>query len=280
MGLRPLRNMFAKYKQRRMRSTATAIFLLLAPISAIQIPPILADFYEAHTPEPLLLSNETSIAVEHELRKRQAGGCPVNFNPCLADGYEGACCTRGSICTMDSARNVACCPNGATCTGTIGGNSPATTTGTVTGLPGTTITSGPVSVITNAYFPFPVIATSYPNSAACNDAYEACQTNYAACTANLQGSGFGGISIVAPNGGVTVTPTVQNLGPASATSICSSLSQQACYGIVSDNCAQFGQGTGGSFVVSQTGNHAARPTVGCYAGMVVGVGLGIAGQMV
>ena len=84
--------------------------------------------------------------------------------------------------------------------------------------------------------------------------------------------------MVAPNGGgITLAPTAQNLGPASATSICSSLSQQACYGIMSENCAQFGEG--GTFVVNPTGNRAARQT-GCMAAGVVAVGLGIAGQMV
>jgi hypothetical protein len=83
---------------------------------------------------------------------------------------------------------------------------------------------------------------------------------------------------------VTVSPTVQSLGSASATSICSSLSSQACYNIQSSNCAQFGDGAGGSFVISATGNGAAgaRPTMGCMAaaGVVAGMGLGIAGQMV
>jgi hypothetical protein len=163
-------------------------------------------------------------------------------------------------------------------TGTVGGvatatggfGTPTTTTAITTAIT-TATTTAPVSILTNPYFPFPIIATSYPNSASCNVAYEACQTNYAACTVNLQGGGFG-VTVVAPQGGVTVSPTAQNLGEASATSICSSLSQQACYGIVSENCAQFGQGTGGTFVVSPTGNHAARPTVGCFAaaGLVAG----------
>jgi hypothetical protein len=274
-----------------MHSTAiTFLTLFLLPISALQVPSIFASFYEPHVDDSLL-RNESSIATEHDLLKRD-GNCPVNFNACLQDGYGGACCTVGAVCTTDGARNVACCPIGATCTGTITAGAAATTTGgggvfgsaTTTTTNTATIaptTAGPVSVITNAFFPFPIIATSYPNSAACNSAYLACQTNYAACTANLQGGGFG-VTVVAPQGGVTVAPTAQNLGASSATSICSSLSQQACYGIVSENCAQFGQGTGGSFVVSQTGNFAARPTVGCFAaaGIMAGVGLGIAGQIV
>lgn len=79
--------------------------------------------------------------------------------------------------------------------------------------------------------------------------------------------------MVAPNGGgVTLAPTAQNLGPASATSICSSLSSQACYNIQSANCAQFGG--------SATGNYAARQTAGCMVAGVMAMGLGIAGQMI
>ena len=100
----------------------------------------------------------------------------------------------------------------------------------------------------------------------------------------MQGNAFG-VTIVAPNGGgVTVAPTAQNLGVASATSICSSLSAEACYNIGTDSCAIFGTATttGGSFIVGATSNPAARPTVGSIAaaGVMAGVGLGIAGQWV
>jgi hypothetical protein len=160
-----------------------------------------------------------------------------------------------------------------TATGTTG------TTATTTD-PSATITSA--SYINNIYFPFPVIAATYINSAACNSAYTACQSNYAACTQDLQGSSFG-VTIVAPNGGgVTVSPTVQNLGLASATSICSSLSSAACLNLQSSNCAQFGTETttGGTFIVGATTNAAPRPTMMAAAGMMAGVGLGIAGQMI
>ena len=86
--------------------------------------------------------------------------------------------------------------------------------------------------------------------------------------------------MVAPNGGgITQAATAQNLAPAQATSICQSLSSQACHGLTNEaQCAQFG---GGSFVVGPTRNVAARATAaaGCVAGMVAGLGIGIAGQM-
>lgn len=79
---------------------------------------------------------------------------------------------------------------------------------------------------------------------------------------------------------MTVTPTVANVGIASATSICSSLSSEACYNIQSSNCAQFGTGTttGGQFIVATNTNMGTRPT-GCYAAVGVVAGLGIAGHM-
>lgn len=270
----------------------TPFALLILPISAVQIPALFSAAFTSPLSEkdaPLLSANET--LTDTELLKRQlgSGGCPANFNPCRQNGYGGACCTAGSFCTTDVARNIACCPSGATCTGTLGGafapNTGTVTTTTTNGF-GTPTTAAAVSFITNPYYPFPIIALSYPQgSTACETALSACQTNYAACTQNLQGGGFG-VTVVAPNGGgVTVAPTAQNLGVAQATSICQSLSAQACHGLTDNSqCVQFGvgNGNGGTFVVSATGNAGARATaaVGCIAGVVAGVGLGIAGQMV
>ncbi|KAK0115153.1 hypothetical protein ONS96_013619 [Cadophora gregata f. sp. sojae] len=289
----------------RMRSsTTTYLSLLLLPVSALQIPSILAPFYEPRIEDSILLSNESlSTSLEehsNDLRKRD-GNCPINFNSCstFRDSAGGACCTAGTFCTTDRARNIACCPTGAACTGTLdvatatttglGGGGAVFGTGTTTTVPTTaiaTITDGAaVSYVANAFFPWPYIPTTYANSAACNSAYQDCQTNYAACTSALDGSGAGnlgfGVTIVAPNGGITATPTIQSLGIASATSICSSLSSEGCYNIVSENCAQFGTGTEVNFVPGTTVNVAARATAGCYAvGVMAGVGLGFAGQMI
>ncbi|PBP26968.1 hypothetical protein BUE80_DR002228 [Diplocarpon rosae] len=285
-----------------MWSGTTYLCLLLLPVSAFQIPSILAPFYEPYTEKSILLSND-SISSEPGLLKRD-GSCPANFNSCTTfrDSAGGACCTAGSVCTTDRSENIACCPTGASCTGSLdiatatatsgavlgGGTVAAGTTAGTSTNPAATIT-GTVSYVANGFFPFPYIPVSYINSAACNSAYNDCQSNYAACTIALGGSGGGiagfGVTIVAPNGGITATPTMQNLGLASATSICSSLSSVGCYNIVSTNCAQFGTGTEIGFVTGTTNNGAARPTAavkGCYAaaGVVAGVGLGIAGQLV
>lgn len=263
---------------------------ILIPAYALQIPPAPAAFIEAYTENhvTILSTNDTSIAAELK-RQLGSGGCPAQFNPCLQNGYGGACCIQGSFCTTDGARKVACCPNGATCTGTLGGafapntdvfGSPTPTT--AFGVPAAT---AQVTLLPNAYFPFPIIPTTYPEgSTACEKALTACQNNYAACTSILQGGGAAfGVTVVAPNGGgVTQAATAQNLAPAQATSVCQSLSAQACHGLTNDaQCAQFGAGSGGSFIAGATGNAAARATaaVGCMAGMVAGLGIGIAGQM-
>lgn len=80
---------------------------------------------------------------------------------------------------------------------------------------------------------------------------------------------------------MTVAPTLANVGVASATSICSSLSSVGCYNIQSDNCAQFGSGTqsGGNFVVADKTGGGAKPTMGCMAAAGFVAGLGIAGRM-
>ncbi|KAE8443335.1 hypothetical protein EG329_001978 [Mollisiaceae sp. DMI_Dod_QoI] len=279
----------------------TYIPLFLLPISALQIPSIFAPFYEVHLEDSLLLSNITSISDEHELRKRD-GNCPVNFNSCstLAAADAGACCTAGTFCTTDHARNIACCPTGATCTGTIvlqtatttgtdsggggvfGTGTSSVTTTTNTATTATITNAASLSYVSNAFFPWPYIPTSYVNNAACLSAYSDCQSNYAACTADLQGGSNGfPVTIVAPGGGVTVGATAQNLGVTSATSICSSLYSVGCYGVVPSNCNQFGTGTATGFTVTPAAGVAPRPTMGCFAtaGIVAGLGIGIAGQM-
>jgi len=271
--------------------------LFLLRVSALQIPAIIAEFY---APLDALLLNETSIPQDRslELLKRD-GNCPANHNSCstLAKADAGACCTAGTFCTLDSSKNIACCPSGAKCTGTVTLGATGTTAGggavfgatttsnaaaftTTSGAAAATIT-GTASYVQNSYFPFPYIPTDYVNSAACNTAFSACQSNYAACTNDLMGNSFG-VTVVAPNGaGVTVAPTLANVGIASATSICSSLSSVGCYNIQSGNCAQFGSGTasGGTFVVADSTGGGARPTMGCIAAAGVMAGLGFAGRM-
>lgn len=88
--------------------------------------------------------------------------------------------------------------------------------------------------------------TTFEDSAACRSAIRACSDNYDMCTSNLGGSGGGngfGVTIDVPGGGgVTVAGTATDLGT-SATSVCSSLSSEACSPLAATNCDSFGEGS-------------------------------------
>ncbi|KAI1004289.1 hypothetical protein K3495_g3921 [Podosphaera aphanis] len=272
-----------------MRFLILFLFCLYTP--ALSSTPTTFDEPFVRDQDTYLLTNSSSWS-DNTLLKRN-DNCPVNYNSCstLAAGYGGACCASGYLCTTDAARQIACCTIGAKCTGKLdqptsqttaaGGITivaPAATPTSTTSAPATQRT---VSIVPNVYFPFPYIPTTYPDRTACLSAYSACQTNYAACAANLQGTSYG-VTIIAPAGGITVSPTVQDLGVTRATDICSSLSSQACYGIARSDCNEFTAG----FVVS-TGtivggqNAVAKPTVGAFAtaGIMAGMGLGLMGQI-
>lgn len=92
----------------------------------------------------------------------------------------------------------------------------------------------------------------------------------------------GGITVSAPNGGVTVAPTTLSggyLGSASAASVCQSLSSVACGAVEAAGCAKFGTAsatTTDSFVIGTNGVGAMipRPTMmNClpYAAAAAGV---------
>lgn len=103
-----------------------------------------------------------------------------------------------------------------------------------------------VSYVPNSYFSFPYAATTFGNSASCASAVKACSSNYNACVTGLRGSGGYGVTIDVPGGGgTTVGGIAGNLGP-SATSICSSLSSQACSKLEATKCESFGNGSGAS----------------------------------
>ena len=142
-----------------------------------------------------------------------------------------------------------------------------------TGAANTGATGTPApSFVSNSYFAFPYIPTTFPDSEACTAAIDQCSRNYEACTSGLAGTGGGyGVTIVVPGvGGTTVAPTHATVPTASATSICSSLSSEACHDFQSSQC------TDDSLVGS--GNVAPRQTAACVAGVVAGIGLGIIGQ--
>lgn len=97
-----------------------------------------------------------------------------------------------------------------------------------------------ISYVPNSYFSFPYAPTTFANSASCASATKGCSENYDSCLTNLGGSGFAVTVNVPGGGGTTVNGNNQNLGT-SATSICSSLSSQACSNLQATKCDSFGQ---------------------------------------
>ncbi|KAF1840858.1 uncharacterized protein K460DRAFT_347225 [Cucurbitaria berberidis CBS 394.84] len=258
--------------------------LLLAPLTVLAAPDILAEFEPALQQLPST-NNETELLTEDgrpELLKRQ-NNCATNYFPCANLNVLGVCCPRSAVCSADQRGQVACCPIGAACTGALGGSGVQTTTAiptasstvpfvvaSTTQNPFVQQTGGANarSTVQNAFFPFPYIPTTYTNAAACSSAYTSCQGDAASCTAALA-SGAAGVTISAPNGGATIT-AIPSLGLQSAQSICASLSSQGCFQLTVEACARF-DGAGG-------GNAAARGRCGGYI-MGAGVAVGIAGQL-
>jgi hypothetical protein len=244
-----------------------AVFQLLLFFSALgsAYPSDLSPFFLALDGEgPAYTNNDTSpqSGAEKdplELYKRQ--NCAANYFYCSTVVSTAVCCSTDSLCSQDNAGNPACCPYGAFCTGTIHISSnpaaatptttnsngglitvTATLTQSITTIAATVFTTVLASYVSNPYdFPFPYIATTFANSAACAAAYSNCAIEYAVCTSDLQGGGAYGVTISAPGGGTTVAVTMvgTSLGVASAAGVCASLSAVACPGIAG-GCAVFG----------------------------------------
>lgn len=270
--------------------------LLFVPALALAAPDALAPF-EPALAEVSVPNNETLVDDSAlELLKR-ATGCATGYAACININQPGLCCRTNQVCSADAAGHAACCQTGAVCTGTINpvqtgttisitstGTGAASTTTTnfvlassTTGTAGTTTSSSGTfiqssaanptarSTVSNQYYPFPYIPTTYLNAAACSAAYTSCQSDAASCTAALA-TGRQGVTVSAPNGGVTVT-AIASLGASSASSICSSLSLAACSGLQVEACQAFG-------------TKGAAPTrcAGMYR-VGAGVAVGIAGQL-
>ncbi|KAB8291153.1 hypothetical protein EYC80_009841 [Monilinia laxa] len=253
----------------RYQSSFLAFSLLTTTTTALQIPSLISPPEPFYAPTSLdldissdssLPSNETilpdtspaSSKPKLDLLKR-AGNCPANYNSCstLKAAYGGACCPASATCSTDSSQNIACCAIGASCTGTV-----ATPT---TGTPARVSATATGTFISNAYFPFPILPTTYVNSAACAKATDSCASNYALCTVALEGGMGGGFTISAPNGGITVAASTLSggyLAAPTAVSICQSLSNAACAAVESAGCGQFGTKSAtatDSFVIGTNG---------------------------
>ncbi|CAI6100010.1 hypothetical protein V2G26_000573 [Clonostachys chloroleuca] len=165
---------------------------------------------------------------------RRADDCPGNTFRCptsLGAAFSDVCCANGQSCAFDNNNNPACCPSGLVCTGTAPGQ---TATGAATAV---------VSFVPNSYFSFPYAFTTYDDRVQCTSALLACSENYQICTSKLGGGTATGnglaVTIAVPGGGgVTVGAPNVNLG-ASATSVCSSLSSQACANLEATPCDNY-----------------------------------------
>lgn len=219
-----------------------------------------------------------------QILRRADNNCPTGYNPCTSLGNSNACCKQGTNCSRDAANNIACCPTGASCTGSLtgattsqtgtsfmfpqGATATTTTTTTAGGSSTPTITG---STISGAY-PFVYVPTTFGNAATCSSYYSLCQSEYSQCTAQLMGRY--GVTVGGAGGaGVTVQAVTAT---SQATSICSSLSQQACHGLQLSYCAT--AATGAAPGASVNGAQPMRTT--SLQDLLLGLMVGIAGVFI
>ena len=94
------------------------------------------------------------------------------------------------------------------------------------------------SYVPNSYFSFPYAPASFANSASCAAAASACSQNYDACITNLASPGYA-VTVNVPGGGGTTVDGARNSAGSLATSICNSLSSEACYKATATKCDSF-----------------------------------------
>lgn len=134
---------------------------------------------------------------------------------------------------MYAPRNTDLVVHRAVCTGTAPADAP------------TANPTQAISYVNNDYFSFPYAMTSFGNSAACASAIDACSENFDICT-DLLGDGGDGLAVtieVPGGGGVTVTDGANNAGT-SGSSICSSLSSEACTHLAATPCEAYDDDSG------------------------------------
>ncbi|KAL6718048.1 hypothetical protein ACLMJK_004133 [Lecanora helva] len=258
-----------------MRATSTLFVALF-----LAIPTALAIEYS-----PFLLPNSNPASSFNDLIHldlfRRDSKCP---NVCGMNNK--ACCPKNTNCALDGAGNIACCPKNAACTGNLGeaGGAAATAapaagskTAAASGAAMTHAISGS-STVQNSFYPFPYLPTTYANAAQCTSSFSSCQLESAKCTGMLEGGGMA-VTISGPAGGVTQQGAMP---AASAESVCSSLSAEACHGLALTQCSTLGgakQTAAGTFVAGGSANAAPTKCPLAY-GMGLGVAAGIAVQVV
>jgi hypothetical protein len=220
-------------------------------------------------------TNRRALEVLRILRRED--NCPSGTNPCTALGNGNACCKQGTNCSRDAADNIACCATGASCTGSLTGTS---TTGTntqfmfpnsATATATTTGASATESTIDGAY-PFVAVPTAFNNPETCSSYYSVCQSEYTQCTGALMGR------YAVTIGGSGDGKTVQAVTAASqASSICSSLSADACHGINLGYCGSVATQTGNT---ETSGNNALPVRSSSLHDLALGLAVGVAGMFI
>ncbi|CAK7242446.1 MAG: hypothetical protein STHCBS139747_003939 [Sporothrix thermara] len=213
-------------QDRRLVTTiaSTTLAVLLTCLAAAQLPAV-----EAHD------DAFAAVAVAAKAASSSSDQCPANYYSCANQGsdFDGICCPYDQVCSLAENGRPACCPSGDICTG---------------GAPSTYVTTtAAASYVPNAYYPsFPyllpadvVATTALADVHACNAVLSQCSRTFAQCTTDLEGGNVGGGVTVVVAGSTTLTrggggPAATALGVASAASICSSLSSEACGGLPAD----------------------------------------------
>ena len=256
------------------------VLIAYALTACLGLPPALATQYSPFFASNMDQSSKLEGLINLDLFRRDSK-CPIS---CSSVGNSKACCPKKTNCALDEAGNIACCPDNADCTGTVGPAAahstalPAAGTSTTAGVAGITHAITGSSTVANSYYPFPFLPTTYANAAECTTSYSSCQLESAKCTGVLEGGGMG-VTVSGPGGGITQQGAV---APASAESICSSLSAEACHGLALTQCSTLGgaakTGAAGTFI---EGSANAAPTrhAGSLYGFGVGVAVGLVGQV-
>lgn len=304
-----------------MRNAIIYVFTLLITL-AVASPDAFSPFFTPLLQEFFGQTNDTNETPD--LLRRQSNVCPSGYSNCAGLGAPGLCCSVNSNCSPDTAGHVACCPRGAVCTGTIGAintggatATPSTTTATAatttnnglvfastattsTTIPGliTSTTGGGQfiiataasssgsytrSTVPNSYYPFTYVPLTYSDTAACSSAYSSCQTAVASCATALGGGSYG-ITVAAPNGGVTVSEVTTKLPASEASAVCASLSSEACGGLRVESCTASVSGSNGATLAAGTATASASsgaygsPGLSIYCA-AAGAALGMAGEL-
>ncbi|KAK4694561.1 hypothetical protein P7C71_g3042, partial [Lecanoromycetidae sp. Uapishka_2] len=250
-------------------------------VALLNIPQILATQYAPFTSPRLSPISHYNGLINLDLFRRDSK-CP---NDC-SNLNSMACCPEKTNCALDEVGNIACCPDNAACTGTAG--TPAAATGAPAKGSGPSTASAAAithaisgaSTVANSFYPFPYLPTTYANAAVCTSSFSSCQLESAKCTGLLEGGGMA-VTINGPGGGVTQAGAMM---PASAESICSSLSAEACHGLNLAQCSTLGgakaTGTANAFIAGSANAAPTRCAALYGMGMGVGVAVGLAGQVV